>query len=201
MIEFDINEKGELTVKPEVLTVSAFNNIWRSDKAPNKMNALKLLRYVFFMASLSEKNPHRDIAYNLREAYAKKDVFGEPNYKFSKKEEELIEPAIRWYVTLNKDCVDRLSLAVNKQMDQITALLESSEELTLHNYQKRVDLMKDIKNILISKQQTDEYVEKSKKKAKTKGNTARSPMEMGYLLSTSNNEQEEQQNSSTSDFF
>lgn len=45
MIEFDINERSELTVTAEVLTVSAFYDIWRSDKAPNKLNALKLLRW------------------------------------------------------------------------------------------------------------------------------------------------------------
>ncbi|UJP64009.1 hypothetical protein [Mongoliitalea daihaiensis] len=189
-IIFDINERGELMVDAKTLTVEAFYQLYKSDKAPNKLNAIKLLKYVFFMGDITEKNPHRDIAYHLRESYAKKDVFGDANHKFSKKEQEMIENAIQWYYTLNRDCVDRLALAVNKQVDQITKLLEDSEEITVKNYRDRVELLKDIKNILISKTQTDDFVEKTKKKAKTKGNAARSPMEMGLILTQSNDDEE-----------
>lgn len=190
MISFDINERGDLMVDAKTLTVDAFHQLYKSDKAPNKLNAIKLLKYVFFMGDITEKNPHRNIAYNLREPYAKKDVFGDSGYKFGKKEQEMVDNAIQWYYTLNRDCVDRLSFAVNRQIDQLTEMLETSEDLTLQNYKERVDLMKDIKNILISKTQTDEFVEKSKKKAKTKGNTARSPMEMGLLLTQSSDDPE-----------
>lgn len=182
MIIFDINERGDLMVDAKTLTVDAFYQLYKSDKAPNKLNAVKLLKYVFFMGDITEKNPHRDIAYHLREDFAKKDVFGDAKFKFSKKEEDMVNNAIKWYYTLNRDSVDRLAIAVNRQVDQITNMLETSEDLTLTNYKDRIDLMKDIKNILISKTQTDEFVEKSKKKAKTKGNAARSPMEMGLVL-------------------
>jgi hypothetical protein len=190
MIEFDINERSELTVKAEVLTVTAFNDIWRSDKAPNKLNAIKLLRYVYFMADTREKNPHRDVAFYVREEYAKADVYGDPKHKFSKKEQELVDEAIRWYFTLNKDCVDRMAIAVNRQVDQLTQLLESSEDVTMKNYVERLNFVKEIKNVLITKEQTDAYVEKAKKKAKTKGDKARSPIEMGLILNQSENESE-----------
>lgn len=190
MIEFDINERSELTVKAEVLTITAFNDIWRSDKAPNKVNALKLLRYVFFMADMRDKNPHKDLAFYLREEYAKKDVFGDSAHKFSRKEQAMVEAGVQWYFTLNKDCIDRISIAINRQVDQLTFLLENSEEVTLKNYQERLSFVKEIKNVLITKEQTDAYVEKAKKKAKTKGNKERSPIEMGLILNQSDNVQE-----------
>jgi hypothetical protein len=61
----------------------------------------------------------------------------------------------------------------------------------MKNYKDRVDLLKDIKSLLISKVHTDEFVEKTKKKAKTKGDKARSPIEMGLILFTSDNEPEQ----------
>jgi hypothetical protein len=191
MIKFDISERGELIVDAKVLTISAFNNIYRSDKAPNKKNALDMLRYVMFMGDITEDNPHRDINFFLREPYAKKDVFGDDKYVFSKKNQELIDEAILWYATLNKDCVDRLSLGINKQIDELGHLLNTSEQMTMKNYKDRVDLLKDIKSLLISKVHTDEFVEKTKKKAKTKGDKARSPIEMGLILFTSDNEPEQ----------
>jgi hypothetical protein len=182
MIDFNI-KNNKLIIDAQTLTVSAFNDIWESDSSKNKSHACNLLVYVFHVSDITEKNPFRDLPDSQRDAYAKRNAFGDQNYKFKKGEEELIARAKAWYEALNNNSILRLSIAMDMKLDQIaTFLLDSKNDIKeMHQLEAQADLMAKVEKVLISKKRTDEFVRQQLEKTKIKGGQKLSPLEMGIL--------------------
>lgn len=180
MIEFDIKDR-KLTVHPEVLTVNAFNDIWDYDKTKSKSKASNMLVYVFHMCDIRDKNPFRDTPVTQREALAKKNAFGDKDFKFTDEEQAMVDRAMAWYSVLNKNSVMRLSLALDKKIDELTEFYENNKIKTMSDLDDQTDSMAKIDRILKAKKTADEFSRNETEKKKVKGDAVRSPLAEGIL--------------------
>ncbi len=180
MVEFNIKDR-KLTIDPATLTVSAFNDIWEHDVSKTKTKASNMLTYVFHMRDITQKNPFKDLQEVQKDAFAKRNSFGDQDYKFAPKEQELISRAMAWYEELNKDSVLRLSMVLNKKLDEITTYFEKTPISSAEEMEDQIKSMASIEKILISKKKTDDFVAQQMEKTKLKGAQALSPLQGGLL--------------------
>ena len=179
MIAFDI-EHGNLTVNAETLLISAFSDIWEFDKSRRKEKAIKMLKFVFYIADITQKNPFNDSHHDQKEELAKRDAFRDAKYKFTKKEDDLIKTAIAWYEELNFNPLSRMLDQINKDIDSITYQL-SQTTITTDNMSSRIKLMGEINKMVESKEKLEDAVKRSLAKAKVRGDMSSSPAEKGLL--------------------
>lgn len=182
MIDFII-DKGKLRVDPSILTVSAFNDIWEHDTTKAKSKASNLLTYVFHVCDFTTKNPFKDLPESQKESYAKRNAFGNQDYKFNEKELELINRAIAWYNVLNKSSIIRLAASLDRKIDQIADFLgdPKNDIKTSKDVDSQTDQIINLEKIFNSKKKTDEFVRQELEKTKIRGGQKLSPMEQGLL--------------------
>lgn len=184
MVNFDI-VNGKVVVDASTLTVSAFNDIWEYDtgKGSNKPKASNMLTYVFHMRDPREKNPFRDVPEHEKELVCKRNAFGNANHKFKEEEEALIKKAMAWYEYLNTNSIQRLSLSLDRKLDQMAAYLDDpiNDIITPDQLDSQVDMIAKLDKIIISKQKADAFVKEEMNKTKVKGNVQRSALESGAL--------------------
>lgn len=171
----------KLTLDPETLTVSAFNDIWEADKDKSKAKASNMLSYVFHMRDITQRNPFRDLSDSHRESLAKRNSFGDENYKFSPKDQEMIDRAMAWYDVLNKNSIFRLSMTFDRKIDQINDYLEKNVIDSSEDMENQMKDMEKIEKILNSKKRTDDFVRQEQEKSKIKGKETLSPNQAGLL--------------------
>ena len=182
MIEYNL-VNGKLQIDPATLTVSAFNAIWNHDKNPKKTNASNMLTYIFTMKDLRQKNPFRDLPFSQKEAACKKNAFGDRNHKFSEQENELIELAFAWMDHLNSNATQRLSIAMDRKIDQMSDfLMDSANDVkNQEQFDAQSEAMQKIHHIIKSKKMTDELVASELAKEKVHGGQVRSPLAAGLF--------------------
>jgi hypothetical protein len=180
MIRFNI-KNSKLIIDAQTLTVTAFNDIYESDKTKDKNKATCLLKYVFHLCDISQENSFRDVAESQREALCKRNSFGKADYQFSNRESQLLSPAIEWYNILNKNSVQRLAMAMDKKIDQISNFLETNEIKTADDFDAQMDAVQKIEKVLKSKRTTDDYVRSEMEKTKNRGQVSSSPLEKGLV--------------------
>jgi hypothetical protein len=180
MIEYNI-VNGKLMIDPTTLTVQAFNAIWNYDTTRNKSKASNLLTYVFTLCDERDRNPFRDIPYDKKEAACKKNAFGNVGYKFSQEEEKLVGSAIEWFEFLNRNSIQRLSISMDKKIDQLAKFLDDNAISSSEDFDLQTDMMTKIDKILKSKRETDKLVREELEKVRVKGNASRSPLSKGLL--------------------
>ncbi len=182
MVGFTI-ENGKLAIEPEVLTVSAFKRIWDFDKSTKKEKAHNLITYVFTMCDLTQKNPFVDVPIMQKEQVCKKNAFGNPNHKFSKQEQDLIDEAFLWYNSLSETTLLRLAEGINMKIDQITEYLNREDQKvdTDAKLERAIGNMAKIDKLLDAKQKTDKYVRQEFEKIKSQGGLKKSPLQKGLI--------------------
>jgi hypothetical protein len=182
MVDFNL-VKGKLAIDPYTLTVSAFNDIWEYDKSKNKAKASNMLTYVFHYCDITQKNPFRNLPVGHKDQYARRNAFGNQNYKFKKEEQELIDRAIAWYEVLNKNSVLRMSMAIDIKLDQMTEFLldEKNKITTSVQFEDQSKVLGQLEKILQSKKRTDDFVRNELEKTKIRGNAKLSPLDEGIL--------------------
>src|SRR5690606_28362554 len=103
------------------------NEIWMHDKSRSKSKASNMLVYVIHMCDITDDNFMRDVPNEQRDPLAKKNAFGNENHKFTDEEQDMIDRAMAWYEVLNKNSVMRLSVALDKKIDEITEFYDSNK--------------------------------------------------------------------------
>lgn len=180
MIEFNIQE-GRLTIDPKVLTIRVFSEIWESDPTKAKTQAIKILKYIFFMNDITTRNPYRDAASSELEKLAKRDAFKNEKYKLTEQEQGFYEQGSFFYQEVNKDCVYRMSYVLQTKIDQLVNHL-SSEEVNAANFKGQLEMVKNVTVLLQAKAQAEAEVEKQQKNKKIRGGMTTSPAEKGMLV-------------------
>lgn len=176
MVKFNIKD-GKLIVDPSTLTVAAFKAIWDYDKSETKENACNMLCYVFHMADITSDNPFVSTPESDREAVCKQNDFGSRDHKFTKGEAELIDHAIEWYSYLNRDSVRRLSITLDKKIDELNKYLDEHPIESAQAFKDQVKVLKDIDIILSKKEKVEAIISKQTVKTKAQGDLFRSPRE------------------------
>lgn len=180
MVNFNIKD-GKLTIDPETLTVAAFNQIWTSDNSKAKNKACNMLVYVYHVCDIRKENPFRDLPYNQKDEMARRNAFGNKDYKFSPAEKELIDRAMAWYELLNKNSVLRLSMALDRKIDQMADYISGKEIQNDADLESQTNMMAKMDKVLQSKKRTDEFVANELEKSKVKAGIEISPLAKGLL--------------------
>jgi hypothetical protein len=178
-VRFDLKE-GKLTVKAEVLSISAFLDIWEWDKDKSKIKALPLLKHIMHMADISSDNPLIDTPHNDLERLSKRDCWKDENYKLSKIEMDFFENGINWYIELNKNLPWRSLRVIEKKIDQINNHMDS-QTVTDANLESITKTLASLDKLHSTRVSVEEIVEKQLKKMKVRGGLERSPLERGLL--------------------
>lgn len=179
MIDFDIKD-GRLIVSAESLTISAFRNIFESDKSKDKRQGVALLLYVYHVADLRVKNPFHDLHPEQRVPKAKRNAFRDEHYKFSKEEEAMVNEAIEWYAELNKNTI-RMSLYIqNKKIYELQQLIDGTT-MTLENRKAISEAMADLKKMDTDRAYFEKKARDEDADARNRGGMEASPRDKGKL--------------------
>ncbi len=110
-----------------------FTDIWTKDRSKGKLNANRMLYFVFLLCDISTDNPLKDVNVNKREVEAKYRAYRDKEKEFSMKDRDLLEPAIKVYVELNMTAEERLLEAFDKKAIQLSKTLETTLPETVTN--------------------------------------------------------------------
>src|SRR5690606_34257836 len=130
----------------------------------------------FHMCDITDANFMRDVPNDQKDALAKKNAFGNENYKFTKDEQEMIDRAMAWYEVLNKNSVMRLSVALDKKIDEITEFYDKNKISNTSDLDRQTNSMNKLEKILKAKKVADDYARSQTEKQRVKGGGSRSPL-------------------------
>lgn len=72
-------EGTELTISPFALMTEPFDEIWDADNDPDKLQAIKIFKYIELTCNPKKNNPFSGYSEQERPAKVKKNVFGDEN--------------------------------------------------------------------------------------------------------------------------
>lgn len=75
---FDM-EDNQLIISPFALMTEPFNEIWDADSDPDKLEAVKIFKYIELTCNPKKNNPFSGYSEQERPAKVKKNVFGDEN--------------------------------------------------------------------------------------------------------------------------
>jgi len=110
-----------------------FVSIWKFDKSKGKKKASNLLRFIYLLAGIDEKNPLKDEKSSKRETEAKFRAFNDSNKKFTDKELSLLAPAIDLYIKINQTPEERLLSALDNKSEDLANMLDTAVPETVTN--------------------------------------------------------------------
>lgn len=131
-IRFDFR-KEKIITDPVFFMFDEFKNIWNLDNSDDKDKANKLLYFIFLLCDLTEKNPLKDTPADKKESEALHMVFKDRSHTFTKKELNLLEPAINCYIKYNEMVEERLLLVFDEKAEELREVLETTEFETCEN--------------------------------------------------------------------
>lgn len=132
MIRFEFR-KERLVTTPQFYLFNEFVELWRWDRTRVKTKANKLFFFIFLLCDLTEDNPLRDIPAESKEEEALYRVYGKKTHKFSRRERELLLPAVDCYIKYNKTPEERILDAFDSKALQLRKTLEKVEPETFEN--------------------------------------------------------------------
>lgn len=132
MIKFKFH-KERIQVTPQFYLFTEFTDIWNWDKQPGKPKANKLLYFVFLLCDLSQENPLRDVASEQKESESLYRVYGDKLHQFTKKERELLEPAIECYSKYNETSEERILESFDEKATELREAIEKALPETFEN--------------------------------------------------------------------
>lgn len=103
-----------------------FVSIWKWDKAKNKDKAHSMLYFIYLLCDLSEGNPIKDEPLEAKEEKAMKYSYGSKKTFFTKKELELLEPAIECYNKYNNTAEERILTTFDNKAVELRNELEAT---------------------------------------------------------------------------
>ena len=117
--------KEKIVIDHKFFMFKEFVNIWNNDKGKSKLNANKMLYFIFLLCDINEDNPLLDVNAEKREVEAKFRAYKNSEKKFTKKELNLLEPAIVKYIKLNMTPEERLLYTFDEKAIQLANVLET----------------------------------------------------------------------------
>jgi hypothetical protein len=169
-----------------------FVDIWNKDKSKDKLNANRMLYFVFLLCDIGRDNPLKDVESEKKEAEAKFRAYRDREKKFSLEEINLLEPAIKMYTELNMTAEERLLEAFDKKADQLSKILEATLPETVTNSQDGVvsfvsnskiitDALSKLSKIRTNREIVVSAIKKQAISQKVRGGLTLSPLVRGLL--------------------
>lgn len=169
-----------------------FTDIWTKDKSKDKLNANKMLYFIFLLCDIGKENPLKDVKVEKRETEAKFRAYRDRNKNFIMKDRDLLEPAIKIYTELNMTAEERLLEAFDKKAIQLSATLEATLPETVTNLDNGVvsfvsnskiitDALSKLSKIRTNREKIVAAIKKKAISQKVRGGLKLSPLVRGLL--------------------
>lgn len=110
-----------ISIEPEVLTVSEFKKIWDKDKSKDKAHAYNVLRWIYYMGDAG--SPYANYPEAQKEEYINLDCFKTTAFTPTKE----VTDALNKYKELSETSIQRLYKAVKAKIDDISNYLTNTE--------------------------------------------------------------------------
>lgn len=110
-----------------------FRDLWEWDTSNNKVKAHQLFYFIFLLCDLTEENPLRDVVIAKKEEEAKFYAFKNREYKFSKEELKVLQPAIDCFIKYNTIAEERILEAFDLKAEELRLALEETMPETVEN--------------------------------------------------------------------
>jgi len=169
-----------------------FVDIWNKDKSKEKLNANRMLYFVFLLCDIGKDNPLKDIPSEKRESESKFRAYRNKEKEFSLEDIGLLEPAIKIYVELNTTAEERLLEALDKKAEQLSKILENTLPETVTNSENGVvsfvsnskiitDALSKLSKIRTNREIVVSAIKKKAISQKIRGGLTLSPLVRGLL--------------------
>ena len=136
-IVFEI-KKEKIVTDPKFFLFKAFVDIWNWDKSINKDKAHMMLRFIYLLCDISEECQLKDTPSQKRESEALFHAYKDRDYRFTKKERELVEAGVACYIKYNESAEERLLSEFDKKAEELRSKLEDTTPEALENNSKGV---------------------------------------------------------------
>lgn len=160
-IVFEI-KKERVVTDPKFFLFRPFVDIWEWDTTENKDKAHKMLRFIYLLCDISEECPLKDTPAQKRESEALFHAYKDKDYKFTKKERELVEAGVSCYIKFNESAEERLLDEFDKKAEELRSKLEDTTPEALQNTNKGVTTFVSNSDIITKALKELDNVKKSK---------------------------------------
>lgn len=169
-----------------------YTDIWNGDSSKNKINANRMLYFVFLLCDIGEDNPLKDVKVEKREAEAKFRAFRDMNKQFTEDERSLLEPAVKLYVELNMTAEERLLSAFDSKSKELGKVLEDAKPEQVVNEENGVvsfvsnskiitDALSKLSKLRTNREKIVSAIKKQSITQKVRGGLTLSPLSKGLI--------------------
>jgi len=169
-----------------------FTDIWNRDKSKDKLNANRMLYFVYLLCDIGEENPLRDVDHTKKEIEAKFRAFRDTNKQFTADERDLLERAIKLYVEINMSVEERLLVSFDKKAEELRETLEKTTPETVTNEENGVvayvsnskiitDALSKLSKIRTNREKIVSSIKRQSISMKVRGGLTLSPLVRGLL--------------------
>jgi len=169
-----------------------FTDIWNKDKSKDKLNANRMLYFVFLLCDIGKDNPIKDVLSENRESEAKFRAYRNRSKEFSLDEINLLEPAIKMYTELNTTTEERLLMAFDRKAEELSRILETTLPETVTNSENGVvsfvsnskiitDALSKLSKIRANREMIVSTIKKRAISQRVRGGLSLSPLVRGML--------------------
>lgn len=161
MIKFNFR-KEKIVTSPQFYLFKEFVAIWKFDRSNEKLKANKLLYFIFLLCDISEDNPLRDVDSAKREEESLFRAYGNKKHKFTKRERELLEPAVKCYIRYNITAEERILELFDVKAKELRQVLEDTIPETCENIQSGVTSFVSNSSIITNALKELDFVKRQK---------------------------------------
>ncbi len=169
-----------------------FTDIWTKDKGKDKVNANRMLYFIFLLCDIGKDNPLKDVESDKREIESKFRAYRDKEKEFTMEDIDLLEPAIKMYTELNMTAEERLLEAFDKKAVQLSQTLETTLPETVTNTENGVvsfvsnskiitDALSKLSKIRTNREKIVAAIKKQAITQKVRGGLTLSPLVRGLL--------------------
>jgi hypothetical protein len=188
MLRF-VLEKRRVTVDPLSLTLSPLKDIWVNDPSPNKDEAIRTLTYIHICSQIDQTAPFAKADAKEVSKLAKKEIYGDYEYKFEgAMSETKLEEIITAYQLAYETAEEATVRAFDNKIHEIRNLIQStpieiqkvvgkSGTTFISNFNIINSMMKDITKITQARDDMKALVIKSTARDTGKGGRKKSFLE------------------------
>lgn len=184
--------KEKIILDAKFFMFEEFVNIWNWDKGKDKKKANPMLYFVWMLCDLGEENPIRDYPPDSKYHEAMRYAYGTSKKGFTKKEVELLEPAIECYKRYNNSSEERVSVVFDDKADELREMLElqvpetipytvGGVEKFVSNVEIITGALTELKDIKLNKAQVIAAIKKEAMSNKVRGQVSLTPLSKGTI--------------------
>ena len=160
-ISFTIR-KEKIITDEKFFLFKPFVDIWEWDKSEDKHKAHKMLHFIYLLCDITEECPLKDVLFQKRESEALFHAYKDKNYKFTKKERELVTAGINCYIKYNESAEERLLAEFDRKAEELRTELENTMPETVENLNRGVTSFTTNSDIITKALRELDSVKKSK---------------------------------------